>query len=119
MKLPVSVVTLVTIVCCGWIAWAVAADCGAIADAYSSALHEAQICNPAVSDSCAASRAGSLRDICRCQVAVNPQWTADLDRLATEFKSQSCPFDRGACNLMCLVSAHICAVGKGSAPTCR
>jgi hypothetical protein len=96
---------------------AVADDCAALADSYASALDAARACGLAVPDSCAASRPGSLRDVCRCQVAVNPSRTDELDRLAAKFKAQSCPYDKPFCTRACTIPVHTC-IAASSTSSC-
>ena len=77
----IGAIAIVGTVRCGFVSFADAADCSAIAADYDAALPAAQACDPNTPDSCAASRPRSLRDVCRCEVAVNPNATAELDQL--------------------------------------
>ncbi len=108
MKRFVIAVIAIELVACSLARPSVAADCATIAADYDTALKAAQVCDPAIADSCAESRPRSLRDVCRCQAAVNPNNTAELDRLAADFKAQSCGYDSFVCRMACTVPTHIC-----------
>jgi hypothetical protein len=96
-----------------------AKGCAAIQDAYASALKQAQVCDPALRDSCAATRPGTPQDVCKCQVAVNPARTAQLDELLERFRSQGCPLDQPFCNRgACKVPAQRCLEVAGGSPIC-
>lgn len=95
-----------------------AMDCNAIQTAYAFALRQAQFCDLATPDSCGSIRPWAPQDVCRCQVAVNPKRTAELDRLLAQFQTQGCPLSQRVCNRVCLTPARSCAVGAGPSPTC-
>ena len=121
MKLLVGaiVATAVSFLGCGSLSQADAMDCSAIRTAYAIALQQAQFCDLAQPDSCAATRPRAPQDVCQCQVAVNPARTAELDRLLAQFQSQPCPFDQPFCNRKCLSPAGSCTASAGLSPTCR
>ncbi|HVN89347.1 MAG TPA: hypothetical protein VMT61_06005 [Candidatus Binataceae bacterium] len=118
MKSFVTVIIAVGLLFCGLARPSVAADCATIAADYDTALKAAQVCDPAVADSCAASRPRSLRDVCRCEAAVNPNSTAELDRMAADFKAQSCAYDSPICRMACTIPVHVCTA-KDSSGACR
>lgn len=119
MKALVSrVMAVLALAGCVSVATAAAMDCNEIRTAYASALRQAQICDLAASDSCSATRPWAPQDVCRCQVAVNPARTEELDRLLAQFKSQACPFDRVICNRGCVSPTHKCTAVAGPSPTC-
>ncbi len=118
MKRLISAIALSGFFFGGFAQIVAADDCSVIAESYASALQAARVCDPAAPDSCATSRVGSLRDVCRCQIAVNPGRTADLDRLAAQFKAQSCAYDRPVCTLACTIPVHTCVAIEGSTPSC-
>jgi hypothetical protein len=106
------------LVSCLVVSPASAMDCNAIQAAYATAIRQAQICDPAVPDSCSATRPWAPQDVCRCKVAVNPSSTAQLDQLLAQFQSQACPVAQMVCNRVCVAPAHSCAAGAGPSPTC-
>ena len=120
MKLLAGLVVVASLgfTSCGMASAAGAMDCKAIRSAYASALVQAQLCDPAVPDSCGATRPKAPQDVCRCQVAVNPARTAQLDQLLAQFQAQACPLNQGVCNRLCVSPGHGCAAGAGASPTC-
>ncbi len=122
MKLFVAVVVAVGaavgFVACAWVMEAHTTDCKAVQTAYASALAEAQFCDLTVPDSCSATRPKAPQDVCRCQVAVNPARTAEVDRLLAQFQSQACPLDQSVCNRACTAPISRCATGARSSPSC-
>ena len=84
-----------------------ASECGSIANAYASSVTEARACEPTKADACSVSRAGSLFDVCRCQIAVSPAAVTRLDDLAAQFRSAGCA-PRGVCTRLCKRPDNVC-----------
>jgi len=76
--------------------------CAELHEAYRSALIAAQAaCEGAESKLCTARRAASLKDACRCEVAVDPTAVAPLDELTARFQARACAFEPLFCTRVC------------------
>ncbi len=93
-------------------------SCGDLVAAYEAELARSQRCDATAPDACAATRPRTPQDACRCQVAVNPARTAELDRLLAQFEAQSCPRNPPVCNRACTAPVRACTAAPGGEPSC-
>ena len=91
------------------------ADCKTIAAEYEAALPDAQICDLAQSDSCAATRPASLTSCC-CTAGVNPARTGQLDALLDQFDLQNCA--PGAPRVTCPNVSYRCETTASGSQAC-
>ena len=93
-------------------------SCGDLVAAYEAEIALSQRCEVGAPDACGATRPRTPQDACRCQVAVNPARTAELDRLLAQFDAQACPRKPPVCNRACTMPARTCTAAAGAAPSC-
>ncbi len=95
-------------------------SCETLRAQYRAALPAAQQCDPKAAKPCAALRPVVLGDACNCQVSVNPQRTAELDRLMAAYQALACAPEpaMAICRRMCTAPVSHCGAASGVPAAC-